>query len=514
MLLISGNKVTKKKGAYVRVSSREQAENTQALEQQEARVKAAGATEIFVEVQSGRKDNRPKLKELLDSVEKRLVSEVIVTRVDRLARSLPKLRQVIDVFLKSGVNLVFLDQSMDLSTPQGKLMANMLGSLAEWETDMLSDRVRHGKEHRRKEGKACEAAPWGYLAIDGKYVLDRNLYLCLLEDRPLNYLELKGDEVSLEKLPGRTVFELSRDLISTYLQQKSIRGALRVIFAKYGIQRTSAKINSHDKVFHWTQRGFSLWLVNPVLCGHTAYLKEDKNKLYLKNPEDWLILKNTHADQRLITDEEASEIQYLLDINKKIGSGALGIKANSSNHYREYAYQSGLVYCGECKAKCTVKFQSTQKKKYSYYACRHSGLGCNNRKNVKRQDIEAGLIKALVQKSKSLVGRDSNDLENSSSSSERVLKLQEKLKWLEENSDDEPELEKYKKKLRQQIKEEFNSSASSSVKTRTTEEIICFGNNLPFWQTLSNDDKVDVYPRLISKIFIYKGEVESVVFKL
>jgi hypothetical protein len=105
-------------------------------------------------------------------------------------------------------------------------------------------------------------------------------------------------------------------------------------------------------------------------------------------------------------------------------------------------------------------------------------------------------------------------LENSSSSSERVLKLQEKLKWLEENSDDEPELEKYKKKLRQQIEEEFNSSASSSVKNRTAEEIIRFGNNLPFWQTLSNDDKVDVYPRLISKIFICKGEVESVVFKL
>jgi hypothetical protein len=94
---------------------------------------------------------------------------------------------------------------MDLSTPQGKLMANMLGSLAEWETDMLSDRVRHGKEHHRKEGKACEAAPWGYLAIDGKYVLDRSPYLCLLEDRPSNYLELKADDVSLEKLPGRTV---------------------------------------------------------------------------------------------------------------------------------------------------------------------------------------------------------------------------------------------------------------------------------------------------------------------
>ncbi|HAJ58716.1 MAG TPA: hypothetical protein DCP31_05170 [Cyanobacteria bacterium UBA8543] len=161
-----------------------------------------------------------------------------------------------------------------------------------------------------------------------------------------------------------------------------------------------------------------------------------------------------------------------------------------------------------------MKSQATQKKKYSYYACRHSGLGCNNRKNVKRQDIEAGLIKALVQKSKSLAGRDSNDSENSDSKSERVLKLQEKLKWLEENSDEEPELEKYKLKLRKQIEEEFNSSVSSSVKNRTAEEIIRLGNNLPFWQTFSNDDKVDVYPRLISKIFIRHGEVESVIFKV
>lgn len=360
----------------------------------------------------------------------------------------------------------------------------------------------------------CIPRPWGYLAIDGKYVLDRSPYLCLLEDRPLNYPELKGDDVSLEKLPGRTVLELSRELVSTYLQQKSIRGALRVIFAKYGVQRTCAKINSYHKVFHWTQRGFSLWLINPVLSGHTAYRKKDQNKLYLKNPEDWLILKNTHPDQRLVTDEEASEIQYILDVNKKIGSGALGKKADSSNHYREYAYQSGLVYCGECKAKCTAKSQTTKKKKYSYYSCRHSGLGCNNRKNVKKQDIELGLIKALVQKSKSLAGRGSNNSNNSNLKSERVLKLQEKLKWLENNSDNDPELEKYQLKLRQLLEKELNSSASSSVKNSTAEEIVRLGNNLPFWHTLSNDDKVDAYPRLISKIFICHGKVESVIFKV
>ena len=106
---------------YARVSSREQAEDHQALEQQIARLKAAGATEIFIEVKSGRRDDRAKLNDLMSLVQLKQVDGVIVTRVDRVARSLPKLRQVIDVFLNSDVNLVILDQSIDLSTSQGKL---------------------------------------------------------------------------------------------------------------------------------------------------------------------------------------------------------------------------------------------------------------------------------------------------------------------------------------------------------------------------------------------------------
>jgi DNA invertase Pin-like site-specific DNA recombinase len=497
---------------YARVSSREQAEDHQALEQQIARLKAAGATEIFIEVKSGRRDDRAKLNDLMSLVQLKQVDGVIVTRVDRVARSLPKLRQVIDVFLNSDVNLVILDQSIDLSTSQGKLMVNILGSFAELEVDMLSERVRHGKQHARNLEKACEQAPWGYVVKDSKYVLDTSPYLCLIaEDRPENYLQLKKDDIPLEQLPCRTVAQLGKEFIQTYIQEKSIRGALKFLFNKYGVGRTSAKINSHDRVFSWTQRGFSLWLINPVLCGHTSYLKENKRN-QLKDPSEWTTIKDTHPNQRLMTDEEAAEIRYLLELNKKIGNGALGEKADANNHYREYAYQSGMIFCGECGSKCTIKYTSNNQKEYSYYACRYSQLGCSNSRSVVRKKIEDDFIKILVQKSQLLAEVSSLDDDYISSNSDRVSTLQAKLKAVSEISDSDPDLEKYKQKLRQQIALALNSSSSDYLSNCTASEILRAGNNLAFWHTLSNDEKVGTFPRLVSKIFIQGGEVKSVVF--
>jgi DNA invertase Pin-like site-specific DNA recombinase len=497
---------------YARVSSREQAEDHQALEQQIARLKRAGATEIFVEVKSGRRDDRAKLNQLMTLVQQKQVDGVIATRIDRIARSLLKLRQCLDVFVNSDVNLVILDQSIDLSTSQGKLMVNILGSFAELEVDMLSERVKHGKQHGRNQVKACEQAPWGYVVQNSKYVLDNSPYLCLItEDRPKNYLKLKNSDIPLEQLPGRTVAQLGKEFIQSYIQEKSIRGALRCVFKKYGVGKTSAKINSHDRVFYWTQRGFSLWLINPVLCGHTSYLKEDKRN-HLKDPSEWTTIKDTHPDQRLMTDEEAAEIQYLLELNKKIGSGALGQKADANNHYREYAYQAGMIFCGECGSKCTIKSSLNKHKQYSYYACRYSQLGCSNSRSVVRKKIEDNLIKSLVQKSQKFAIGSSFDDDYISPNSDRVSALQAKLKTISEISDSDPDLEKFKQKLRQQIASAVDSSSPDYLSSCTASEILRTGDNLAFWHTLSNDEKVGLFPRLVSQIFINDGEVKSVVF--
>ncbi|MEG4962658.1 MULTISPECIES: recombinase family protein [unclassified Microcoleus] len=69
---------------YARVSTREQALNSNALEQQEARLKEVGAMEILTDVQSGRRSDCAELKKLTESIKAGKVKEIIVTRIDRL----------------------------------------------------------------------------------------------------------------------------------------------------------------------------------------------------------------------------------------------------------------------------------------------------------------------------------------------------------------------------------------------------------------------------------------------
>lgn len=146
---------------YARVSSREQAENGHALEQQIARLSGCNCTEILCDVDSGRDDDRPEFNRLISLVRNSSINRVIVTRLDRLTRSLPTLRKMLDLFQQTGVDLVALDDAIDMSTAAGKFHLNMLGALAEMESDRLAERIRHGKEHFRKQKRASHA-PFAY----------------------------------------------------------------------------------------------------------------------------------------------------------------------------------------------------------------------------------------------------------------------------------------------------------------------------------------------------------------
>ena len=90
---------------YARVSSREQAENTQALEQQIARLKDAGAKQILSDVEKDKKDDRPQFLELMRLVEAGRVRTLIITRIDRITRSLPTLRKLVDSIRTDGEGL-------------------------------------------------------------------------------------------------------------------------------------------------------------------------------------------------------------------------------------------------------------------------------------------------------------------------------------------------------------------------------------------------------------------------
>lgn len=498
---------------YGRVSSREQAENTNALTQQKERLWAYRIDKLFCDVQTGKKDDRHELEEVLRLVYAGKVRTLVITRIDRLTRSLIKLRKIIEELQKHDVNLVILDQKLDLGTPQGKLMLNMLGFLAEWEVDQLAERVKHGKRHQRSQHFANASCPWGYQVIDRQYVLDRTPYLCLLSDRPNNYKEL-SQVTDPALLPGRTIAELARDCIDLFLEFKGIRRALKVIFAKYGLAKTSAKFNGTDKIFHWTLCGFSRWLNNPVLDGHTAYLQyviRDGKRVNL--PKDkWQIIRDTHSDQRLLREGEAAAIETIIQVNSSKGRGCFQTNGAGSGNYRPFAYQIGLVYCGECGSRCTSK-GSGSKAEYLYYACRHAGLGCTNHQGVRRQNIEQGLIEALVEKSQSLSQSDTAIVDPPAEQSGTLARLETQLAALEQIPGFNPDIDDLKQKLQQQIADEKNPFLSKErVSDRSVEELIRAGNNLAIWHLLTPDEKVEIYPKLVKKIYLRDGQVASVVF--
>jgi site-specific DNA recombinase len=498
---------------YGRVSSREQAENTNALAQQIERLWAYGVNEVYYDIQTGRKDNRPQWQIVIRLAREGKLGTLVLTRIDRLTRSLVTLRKIIQELQKYDVNLVILDQKLDLSTPQGKLMLNMLGLLAEWEVDLLSERVQHGKRHQRSQRWANASCPWGYQVIDRQYVLDQTPFLCLLSDRPDNYKEL-SQVTDPALLPGRTIAELARDCINLFLEFKGIRRALKAIFAKYGLAKTSAKFNGTDKVFHWTLRGFSLWLNNPVLDGHTAYLQyvvTDGKRVNL--PKDkWQLIPDTHPEQRLLREGEAVAIETIIQANSSKGRGCFQTNGAGSDNYRPFAYQIGLVYCGECGSRCTSK-GSGSKAEYLYYACRHAGLGCTNHQGVRRQNIEQALIEALVEKSQSLSQSDIAIVDPPAEQSGTLARLETQLAALEQIPGFNPDIDDLKQKLQQQIADEKNPFLSvDKVCDRSVEELIRAGNNLAIWHLLSNDEKVEIYPKLVKKIYLRDGQVASVVF--
>jgi DNA invertase Pin-like site-specific DNA recombinase len=102
---------------------------------------------------SGSKEHRPALDRLLSDCRKRLVDAVVVYRYDRFARSLRQLVNALDEFRALGIDFVSLHESVDTSTPNGRLVFGIFASIAEFERELIRDRVRSGLALARSRGR-------------------------------------------------------------------------------------------------------------------------------------------------------------------------------------------------------------------------------------------------------------------------------------------------------------------------------------------------------------------------
>ncbi|WP_282155903.1 recombinase family protein [Cytobacillus gottheilii] len=123
----------------------------QSLETQIELLNEYGCTRVFKEKVSGAKGNRKALHEVLDYL--REGDKLIVTKIDRLARSVKDLHNIASLLEERGIGLVFLKEQIDFSTPSGKLMFTMLGAIGDFERDLINERTAEGRERAKKQGK-------------------------------------------------------------------------------------------------------------------------------------------------------------------------------------------------------------------------------------------------------------------------------------------------------------------------------------------------------------------------
>ncbi len=139
---------------YYRVSTADQSPQAQVRELRTyAERRRFKYIEEYVEATSGAAKSRPEFDRLMASVRRRKVDLVLVWAFDRFARSTRQLVEALEEFGELGVDFVSYTQQIDTTTPAGKLTFSVLAAIAEFERELIRERVRAGMASAKARGK-------------------------------------------------------------------------------------------------------------------------------------------------------------------------------------------------------------------------------------------------------------------------------------------------------------------------------------------------------------------------
>jgi site-specific DNA recombinase len=160
---------------YARVSTQDQAQGGVSLDFQEEKIRAYCVAKdwdlislIRDEGQSAKDLNRPGMQEILEGCKKKAFDVVVIVKLDRLTRSVKDLGYLVeDVFAKSNVAFSSLQDNFDTSTANGRMVMNIMATIAQWERDIISERTRDAMQFMKSGLKLVGAIPYGFDSRDG-----------------------------------------------------------------------------------------------------------------------------------------------------------------------------------------------------------------------------------------------------------------------------------------------------------------------------------------------------------
>lgn len=145
-----------KAAIYARVSTEVQNLENQLMElRQYCERQGFEVASEFVDKVSGAKDSRPALNLLMQAARRKEFYVLVVWKLDRLGRSLQHLLQVTSELRNLGIGFISTTQGFDTTKPEGRLVFAILGSLAEFERELIKERIHLGMKRARRQGKHC-----------------------------------------------------------------------------------------------------------------------------------------------------------------------------------------------------------------------------------------------------------------------------------------------------------------------------------------------------------------------
>ncbi|MDB9454659.1 fdxN element excision recombinase XisF [Dolichospermum circinale] len=444
---------------YTRVSTREQAQDSSALDQQTHRIKSAGATVIFCDVESGKSFTRKEFKKMIALCNEGRVSELIITRIDRLGRSVIGIHQTIEALQKLNIKINVLDSPVDPSSAYGWYSINQMAGLAELESRMLSERINNGMEYFRLMKKASPRPPFGYARVNEKY------------------------EPDLEEFNNTSKWAIAQQAIKFFLNNGTLRS-----LSQYLLEH-EVKI---------TPSGLRYWLLNPCLRGHTVYGSRGN----IDRPEKWTICENTHTP--LISNLEYHKILKILETNK--------IKhcyGNDKKDKERYPL-SGQIICANCGYKCFIKKRGSKIRVRCKQHEISGSLFCENKFTTYLDNIIYHVDSVLHQRYLDVISFTESEIMSDSEAfrdnpliadQERQLRSLRQLPKspIIDGAIASTLLEIQRLKSLQTVQQEISQELKKTL--------ISSFSDLDFWQNIPWKDKCEIYKELIKSVSVSNGEI-------
>ena len=232
---------------YMRVSTEEQAKEGYSLPSQKRKLMSYcdahdwPIVAIYTDegISAKNIDDRPQAKQLLEDAKNGLFENILILKVDRLARNTRNLLEIVDLLKKHKVHLNAVEETIDYETPTGKMMLTILGSFAELERSTITARTNAGKEQKRLSGYKVAGGfiPYGYEFKEGQFVaipdqaeIIQKIYKMYLDGMTGNEIciKLQSDHIPSPK-NGKT---WERSTLMRILKNETYIGYIRGIPAK------------------------------------------------------------------------------------------------------------------------------------------------------------------------------------------------------------------------------------------------------------------------------------------